>query len=389
MSTRDATAVRQLAEALDLGDGVTAIVRRTADILAGLGEPREILARRVWVPDAILHETRPCHEILRPPDPGLVFHYWGHNSSVWVMDATRGRRALWYHNVTPPRFFAPGEPLHRLTARGYEQLAAIARRFDLLIGDSWFNVASLARYLRRPRPALHIHPIVEPDEERSAAVDEGLLARLRAEPGTKLVFVGRVARNKRQDDVVRAFDAYRGRFDPQARLWLVGNPQSDPAYRAELEALREALPGGAAVTLTGKVPDAVLRAYLRAADVLVCASEHEGFGIPLAQAMALDVPVVARAAAAVPETLGTGGVLVRGWDPRAVAEHVHAVHADPVRRAEVLARQRASVRRFSLAEAQTRLAAVVRFLRDGTPSPLFRTVSPYDDWSREVRDGAG
>jgi glycosyltransferase involved in cell wall biosynthesis len=387
--TRDASAVRQLAEALALGDGVTAIVRRAADILATLGEPPGILAHRKWVPDAILHETRPCHEILRPADPGLVFHYWGHNSSTWVMDATRGRRAIWYHNVTPPRFFRPGEPLHALTARGYTQLAEIACRFDLLIGDSRFNVESLARYLRRPRPALHIYPVVEPDEERAAPVDDALVARLRAEPGTKCLFIGRIARNKRQDAVMRAFDAYRSRFDPRAQLWLVGSEHGDPAYRAELERLRSGLEGGTAVTLTGKVSDAALRAYLRAADVLVCASEHEGFGIPLAQAMALDVPVIARAAAAVAETLGAGGVLVRDWDPREVAELIHAVQGDPDRRSELLARQRASVVRFSFAEARARLEAVVRFLRQGTPSAFFEPVSPPEAWSQEARVGAG
>jgi glycosyltransferase involved in cell wall biosynthesis len=305
------------------------------------------------------------------------------------MHATRGRRAIWYHNITPPRFFRAGDPLHALTARGYTQLAEIASRFDLLIGDSRFNVTSLAPYLRRPRPGLHIHPVVEPDEERAAPVDDALVTRLRAEPGTKLLFIGRIARNKRQDAVMRAFDAYRSRFDPRARLWLVGSEHGDPAYRAEIERLRYDLEGGVAVTLTGKVPDPALRAYLLAADVLVCASEHEGFGIPLAQAMALDVPVVARAAAAVPETLGAGGVLVRGWDPREVAELVHAVHGDPVRRRELLDRQRASVSRFSLAEARARVEAVARFLRHGTRSPLFETIAPDGGWSREVGDGAG
>src|SRR5207237_25620 len=153
----------------------------------------------------------------------------------------------------------------------------------------------LARYLRRARPSLHVYPVVEPEEERTAPHDRALHARLTAERGTKLLFVGRVVRNKRHDDLLRAFDAYCAAYDPLAKLWLVGNDQSDPEYRAELERHRQSMPSGGAVTFTGKVSEEVLRSYLLAADVLLCASEHEGFCIPVAQAMALDMPVVARA----------------------------------------------------------------------------------------------
>jgi glycosyltransferase involved in cell wall biosynthesis len=369
--TPDATAIHQLAESLDWGDGVSSIVRRAATILGTLGEPPAILAKPVWVPDDLLPETQPPSAMLATPAPGLVFHYWGYNSCVWMLDATAGRKALWYHNITPPRFFAPELAQHWMTVQGYAQLSAIASRFDLIVGDSRYNVAQVARYLRRPRPSLHVYPVVEREAERAAPFDEALRDRLRATPGTKLVFIGRVARNKRHDELLRAFEAYRRRYDPAAKLWFVGSEHCDPSFRADLEALRHELACGEAVTFTGKVPDPALRAYLAAADVLVCASEHEGFCIPVAQAMALDVPVVARAAAAVPETLGDGGVQLASWDAGAAADAIFAVRPGGPRRAEVVERQRAALARFSHTEAHARLAAIVAFLRAGTWSPYF------------------
>jgi L-malate glycosyltransferase len=386
VSTRDATRIHQLAESLDLGDGVTSIVRRMAGMLAEhYDEPREILSRPIWVPAELRPESRPPSAMLATAVPALVFHYWGYNSCTWMLDATPGRKAIWYHNITPPRFFASDLPQHWMTRQGYAQLSEIASRFDLLIGVSRYNVASLARYLRRPRPALHVYPVVEPDEERTAPHDAELRARLAAERGTKLLFIGRIARNKRHDDLMRAFDAYRRKYDPIAKLWLVGNDRCDPAYRAELERHRQSLPSGDAVTFTGKVSDEALRSYLLAADVLLCASEHEGFCIPVAQAMALDIPVVARAAAALPETLGDGGVQLTEWDPARVAEAIVAVRPGGPRRDAVVAAQRAAATRFSAGEVRARLDAVVRFLRIGEQSRLFEWVSPPgEEWTRGV-----
>jgi glycosyltransferase involved in cell wall biosynthesis len=390
VSVPDATAVHQLAESLDWGDGVSGIVRRTASILAAFGEPAAILSCPVWVPDELRCETQPPAAMLATPAPGLVFHYWGYNSCTWMLDATPARKAIWYHNITPPRFFTPELPQHWMTRQGYVQLSQIASRFDLLIGDSQHNLAALVPYLRRPRPAVHVYPIVEPAAERAAAVDGALRDRLVSSAGTKLLFIGRVARNKRHEELLRAFDVYRRRFDPTAQLWLVGNDQCDPPYRAELETLRRSLPSGEAVTFTGKVSDLALRAHLLAADVFVCASEHEGFCIPIAQAMALDVPVVARATAAVPETLGDGGMLLPMWDPGMMAEAIFAVRPGGPRRDAVLAHQRVAVTRFSAAAACERIEAVVRFLRTGEVGACIQWLAPrWYEPNEDVSRGLG
>jgi len=361
--------IYQVMEALDVGDAVSDITRRNATLLAEFGEPSTILTRHIRPP--IAHETRPCEVALETPDCALIFHYWGYNTSTWLLQAVRGRKAVHYHNITPPEYFERGSPLQREMTDGYRQLAEIADDFDLVIGDSRYNVREFARHTSGLQPRLHLHPVVEPDEITAAPYDTALLTAVRQSARVNFVFVGRLARNKRQDVLIHLFDYYFRSVDQDARLWLVGNDRFDPSYTAQLGRLRTALPSRDRIVLTGKVSDPELHAYLRAADVFVCASEHEGFCVPIAQAMALGVPVVAYAAAAVPETMGGAGVLVHDWDTRRVGELVHLVLTDLELRQTVVAAQRAALGRFSRDEARARLAAIVAYLRTGESSPLF------------------
>jgi len=361
--------IYQVMEALDVGDAVSDITRRLRPLLAELHEPSAILTR--YIHAAIEHEVRPCEDALATPDCALLFHYWGYNASTWMLRAVRGRKAVYYHNITPPSFFDPGSALFRDTLRGHGQLPEIADEFDLVVGASRYNILQFSQHTTRSQPRLHVYPIVEHAEIAAAPCDARVLAAVRASGSVNMLFVGRVARNKRQDRVMRVFDYYWRYIRRDARLWLVGNDRFDPAYTEELGRLRAALPSREHIVFTGKVSDAALHAYLRAADVFLCASEHEGFCLPIAQAMAVDVPVVAHAAAAVPETMGGAGLLVHAWDPARVAELVHLVLTEKDLSARIIAAQRRNLGRFSEAEARVRLAAIVAYLRSGADSPLF------------------
>jgi glycosyltransferase involved in cell wall biosynthesis len=367
--------IYQVMEALDIGDAVSTIARRNAGLLAELGQSPAILARHAH--DSMKGATRPLSTALAEPRSGLIFHYWGYNTSTWLAQSVRGRKAIHYHNITPPEFFAPDSEMRRSAIAGYQQLQRIANVFDLIIGASRYNLAEYARFLDAPRPMLCLYPIVEPIEIHAQPYDPVLLARLRQSGAPNLVFVGRIARNKRQEQVMLAFDHYWREINPTARLWLVGNDRGDAEYRAELERLRDSLPSGKQITFTGKVPDPQVNAYYRAADAFVCASAHEGFCMPIAQAMALDVPVLAYAATAVPETIGGAGVLIQDWHVAHVATALDQVLSDAAFRERLLTDQRASLSRFSLAEARLRLAAIIRFLNTGESNPLFFEVQRF------------
>ena len=356
-------------EGLDIGDSVSNITRRNADLLADIGVATHILAR--YAHSSLQHASLPPEHALAVPGSGLIFHYWGYNGLLWMLDALRGPKAMHYHNITPPHFFPSDTALYHNTARGYEQLRQIVDRFDLVIGDSRYNIAELAPFMAEPRPSLAIYPAIDAGEIRTQPFDHELLAALQKPNQINILFVGRVVRNKRQDLLLRMFDYYYREVNRQGHLWLVGDDTGDTLYRAELERLREALPSRDHIHFTGKVSEPVVHAYYRAAHTLVSASEHEGFGMPLAQAMALDVPVLAFAAAAVPETMGDAGLLITRWDNARVAELLHLALTDAPLRQWIVRSQRENLLRFSAAATRERLAAVVQYLRDGALSSFF------------------
>ena len=238
-----------------------------------------------------------------------------------------------HHNITPASWFASWEPavVHGI-AWGRNQLAQLASRSSLGLADSAFNQRELDElgYVRTG-----VAPILLDTAQFDREIDADTLERLRV-PGTVWLFVGRVAPHKCQHDLIQAFSVYRRVYDPDAVLRIVGRSSSDH-YLAALRELIAALDLEGAVELLDDVDGDELPAHYRAADVFVCLSEHEGFCVPLLEAMHHSLPVVAYASTAVPETLGDGGVCLPGKSPTTVAAAVHRVVDDPVLRAGLAA----------------------------------------------------
>ena len=277
-----------------------------------------------------------------PAAPGDVLLYQTAIGSVvadFVLDRPE-RLAVNYHNITPVRFFAQWEPdvVHGV-AWGRAQLAAMADRAVLGIADSAFNERELtALGYRRTTVA----PVLVDVAAFDRGVDRAAEAAL-AGGRTAWLFVGRVAPNKAHHDLVKAFAAYRRAYDPDAVLRLVG-PPSSAAYSEALRSFVDALGLTGAVELTGPVSDAALAAHYRAADVFVCVSDHEGFCVPLLEAMHHRLPIVAYASSAVPETLADAGIVLASKAPTTVAAAVHRVVADAGLRAALVA---AGIRRLA------------------------------------------
>ncbi len=367
--------VLQVMEALDYGDGVSGICRQNARLLREVGGDGDILA--LQADRHVAAETRPLHTV--DPHDALIVHYWNWSRLELFLRTFPGPKAIHFHNITPPRYFAPGTAGFEATRRGYRQLHGLADVFDLILGDSEYDLEAYRTWLSNPRPTLCLYPVVEPKALAEAPFDEALLERLRGMGEVLFLFVGRVARSKRQDRVMEVFDRYWCDIERRSRLLLVGDTEASPDYHRELMAFRERLPSGEHIDFVGKVSDEAVGAYYRAARFFLCASEHEGVGIPLLEAMTFGVPVVALAKAAVPETLGSGGILVRSWDTPRLAELADLLERDQLLRERILEGQRLNLDRFSAAEARRRLGAAVGFLREGRSSPLFVTRGPSEN----------
>jgi glycosyltransferase involved in cell wall biosynthesis len=175
--------------------------------------------------------------------------------------------------------------------------------------------------------------------------------------GTDILFVGRLSPNKRQEDVVKAFAVYRQHYDPEARLFLIGSSSSD-RYRKAILGLVRKLGIEPAVRMAGGITDAQLIAYYRAADVFLSMSEHEGFCVPLVESMLFDLPIVAYAAGAVPETLGGAGILVDHKRYDEIAALLHLLK-DKAIRARLVAAGRARLEHFRPERHEPRLLELV------------------------------
>jgi glycosyltransferase involved in cell wall biosynthesis len=211
----------------------------------------------------------------------------------------------------------------------------------LALADSEYNKQDL---LEAGYASVQVQPILIPYTLQEVKPDATVMAS--ADDGANLLFVGRLAPNKRCEDIVKVLHQYR-QIEPGARLFLVGARRYTQRYVDWLHDFIHQLGLEGSVIFTGHVSQEALAAYYRIADVFVMMSEHEGFGIPLIESMRFGVPIVAYASTAVPETLGGSGILIHQKQFSVIAELIHLLRTDSALRSRIVERQRARVQDFA------------------------------------------
>jgi glycosyltransferase involved in cell wall biosynthesis len=268
-----------------------------------------------------LEAVHPLAELagfLRAPSDLAYYHFsTGRRDVLDAVAALRCRRILKFHNITPPELFSMwSDELAEASRAGRAEMRAVAQvGWERVWADSSFNLSEIAPHLHAGTPGSVLAPFHEADALRGLGI-----ARAAAAGPPSLLTVGRIAPSKGHAFLLRALDYLVHTLATPARLDIVGKP--DPrllAYGRVLELMVRELGLDSFVTFHGEVaPEALARRYAQAA-VFVLASEHEGFCVPLVEAMAFGVPVVALATTAVPETLGEAGIAWEERDPRRFA----------------------------------------------------------------------
>jgi L-malate glycosyltransferase len=308
------------------------------------------------------------------PDDVLIHHFSIGSRASRTAYALPGRMLLVYHNITPPEYFiGVHRDLVKLCFRGRRELTAYIERSQLALGDSEYNRAELESLGFRATGVLPVvpdfrHLDVEPDRMSADAFDDGW---------TNVMFVGRVIPNKRFEDVIRAFHVYRTRHNPSSRLLLVGSYSGFERYLAMLTALVARL-GTPDVRFLGHVSNEELTALYDVADLFLCASEHEGFCVPLIESFYKRVPVLAYAATAVPATMDGGGVLYTTKDPFEIARVMAAIIDDGALEEAILTSQDAALERLRRKDFAGTLVRFVEQVRATAPRPAPEV--PYDFW---------
>ena len=353
--------VHQVVAALSAGDAVGNEALAFQKSLLSRGYASEIYAGSLAPEMATLGRPAIEYSNLPPsPDTISIFHF-AIGSPVWGRVLARDEPlVLRYHNVTPPDFFLGfNDHLVDLCYHGARGLESFARRTALGLAVSEFNRLDL-EHAGFPRTA------VLPLAMNHAALDEPadpVVASQFKDGRKNLLFVGRLAPNKKIDHLIRAFCAYQRYLEPESRLLIVGEGRGFENYTRRLHELVSHLRVDE-VVFTGAVSQSELNAYYRLADAFLCLSEHEGYGAPLVEAMHFGVPVIAFNAGAVKETLQGGGILLSEKAPEVIAELLGLVTGAGPTRAAVLKTQEQALARIRSVDIGEKLERALRTVEE-------------------------
>lgn len=304
--------------------------------------------------------VRPMADFRAHQDDLVLYHHGIASPLAGKLLHVNAHRGVVFHNITPPTAYR-GTQLEEALISGRAQLAALASGVEVSIGVSAYNAAELREAGHRNVQVVPLY--VEPARFALKAADASMLARLRALPGPRMVSVSRVVPHKRVEDLVTLHAELR-RLCHDAHLFIVGGYA--PGH-ASFRALKKHADEVGNVTFLGRLDHAELVAAYRAADVYVSMSEHEGFGVPLIEAMAAELPVLAFGAAAVPETMGGAGMVFDEKHHAALAEIVRLLTDDAQLRTRVLAGQARRVGELSLAATSQALSTALATVASASP----------------------
>ena len=350
-------AIHQLVAGYRQGDAISNEARALRKVFRAWGHPSEIVCEGARAAPQVRADILPVSDFLpalRPDDVALLHLSIG--TPVNRLFATLPcRKAILYHNVTPAHYFRLYNPaLHDDLAAGRRDAASLAGVAELNLADSRFNASELEGMGYRD---VRVLPLLYNLDEFPADARDAATVRRLGEGRHNILFVGRCVPNKRLEDLLAAVHYLQKNLDPCARFVHVGSYAGVEAYHTLLLAQDREL-GLRDSVFFGPVTQAALATCYANASLFLCLSEHEGFCAPLLEAMLYGIPVLARDAGAVAETLAGAGVLFRDPDPRLVAETAFEVLSDPSLRSAIVARQDRRIDAFRRRDVDAELRAL-------------------------------
>jgi glycosyltransferase involved in cell wall biosynthesis len=343
-----------LSSASPSGDAVGNDIRESRRILEGRGHEVEVFTS-VWGSGADPRSRTGVSvpRFVRGDRSAVVIyhHTIGWKAGVRLVTGLGCRRVVRYHNVTPARFFEAYDARYTEDCRrGREQLRDLARaNCDLYLSASAFNETEFRALGVDPARCAVVPPLHQVARLAAVGPDPQVLRDL-GDGLTNLLFVGRLVPHKGHRFLLDAFAAYNHHYNPYSRLVLVGKGDWGlGGYTRGLDEQARRLRVRGQVVFAGGATEAELRAYYECAHAFVVASEHEGFCVPVVEAMALGVPVVGYGTAAVPDTVADAGLIWDEPEPFLLAESIaRAVEDGPERAWLRLAGRRRYEEKFAL-----------------------------------------
>jgi glycosyltransferase involved in cell wall biosynthesis len=322
-------------------DAVSNDVLTMRDVLRARGHDVAIFAESSSVTGEPELPPETALPFLREPSDVLIYHHSiGWPTGIPIFKVARCRKIVKYHNITPPHFFDGISKQHqRLCETGRAQVHEIVgAQPDLYLAASTFNRFDLIAAGSDPDKTFVVPPFNQTDQLLAQPADFEVLNEY-DDTNVNLLTVGGVRPNKGHADLIEAFALYYYTCQSRARLFIVG--AEDDVFKPYADRLRKLIDGwsiASRVEFTGEISLAELKSYYLLADALLMTSEHEGFSVPLVEAMAMKVPIVAYASTAIPETAQDAALIWNERDPFLMAQSIAFLQANEDARMELVYR---------------------------------------------------
>ena len=307
---------------ISYGDAVSSDVLGMFNTLDSQNLKANIFAENIFISDVIVKDISCIGNFIKSSEDVIIYHHsTGWFKGLNVLTNINCKKIIKYHSITPPDYFYGFSSDHVETCKGgIEQLNTIANLdLDMYLNDSRFNMVEMISKGVKSSKCHVVPPFNNIERLREIKPDFNILNKYN-DKKVNILSVGRVAPNKGFAELIDAFALYNNYFNKESRLIIVGDRHPRlSAYICYLDDKIRSINLEDSVLFTGKVNDEQLKSYYLVSRVFALTSYHEGFCLPLVEAMSMKIPVIAYGSAAVPDTVGNGGIIWEDLDINLIA----------------------------------------------------------------------
>lgn len=316
---------------IEEGDAISNDMLGMAKALLDQGHEVSLFVKDCKLDDPIVKPISDIMTFIKNPRDVFIYHYGaGWDYGLWLLRVLKCKKVVKYHNVTPPEFFARISPDYENVCRAgrgqLKDLAVIGA--DLYLADSEYSKHELIEFGVEEHRCFAVPPFHHIDQLELIDADLNIIDQYNDEL-INILMVGRLVPNKGHDLLIESFVVYNKQYNPDSRLLLVG--WEDPRLRSYIDFLKKTVEAEELeehVVFSGKVSIAALKSYYLVANVFMIASRHEGFCVPLVEAMSMKIPIVAYASTAIRGTVAKAGLIWEEYDPYLLAASVDRIARD-------------------------------------------------------------
>lgn len=354
----------QVLTTLSYGDAVGNDALALWDTLRNAGYKTEMYAENVGknVPKHISRHINNLKNLRK--DDIILYHLSTGTNLNFKLPDYPGRKILIYHNITPASFFSGYSCIdEQLCSSGREAAKYLSDKTDYCIADSEFNEQELREM--GYRCPIDVVPVLIPFDDYKREPDRKIIEAYSGDGYVNILFTGRIAPNKCQEDIIASFYKYHTYYNKKSRLILAGNTSSSNYYE-KLKHYTNKLGIDESVVFTGHIAFSEILAYYHIADVFLCMSEHEGFCVPLVEAMYFDIPIIAFDSTAIPYTLGGCGILLKNKNPLETAGVINYILKNSEVKETILHEQRERLNDFKHDVIEERFLSLIKEFSEGS-----------------------